>query len=306
MDNQTEAHNCPSNSHRIFLCIYIVPVTILNLILLCFIKFRTLSTMREYKMILYSTTLIDFISAWMQFLIGIRPSLEMDMQTYNFDGFLPPLVESWTIFEGGGLHYLAALETLIANFSFAYGVVPFIYRYFAVCWNYKLRWWQFITLCAMAMFLAAYSAVGFAYISSQFYSENKLIIAQNINCIRSMPSFSAIQSEGQIGVSFAFLRITNILIRAWFYGLAAILYTYAIPIFCVWRIYSAVRHTSMAHVSERAKNIQRQISITIGLQTACPLIVTGGSLIFLYIGIKTEFQKELSFHILFYSFMASP
>jgi hypothetical protein len=68
---QDEPHNCPSIPHRIFLCIYIVPVTLLNLILLCFIKYRTVCSMKEYKMVLYTTTIIDFTSAWMQFLIGI-------------------------------------------------------------------------------------------------------------------------------------------------------------------------------------------------------------------------------------------
>jgi hypothetical protein len=63
-----------------------------------------------------------------------RPSLENDCQTYNFDGFLPPLVEDWMIFRGGRLHYLAAIETFTANFSFAFGTIPFIYRYFAICW----------------------------------------------------------------------------------------------------------------------------------------------------------------------------
>lgn len=36
-----------------------------------------------------------------------------------------------------------------------------------------------------------------------------------------------------------------------------------------------VSQSNMAHVSERSKAIQRQITITIALQAACPLIVTG-------------------------------
>jgi hypothetical protein len=67
-----------------------------------------------------------------------------------------------------------------------------------------------------------------------------------------------------------------------------------------------VRDSNMAQISERSRRIQRQITITIALQSACPLIVTGGSLIFLYIGIKTEFHKDDSFSILFYSFMVFP
>lgn len=59
----------------------------------------------------------------------------------------------------------------------------------------------------MAAFLAAYSALTFAYISAQFYADNRLTIKQDFNCLRSMPSFTAVQSEGQTGVSFAFLRV---------------------------------------------------------------------------------------------------
>jgi hypothetical protein len=96
------------------------------------------------------------------------------------------------------------------------------------------------------------------------------------------------------------------LIRGWFYGLAGILYSYATTLFCGWRVYSMVSHTTLNHVSDRNKAIQRQLTLTIALQAACPLIVTGGALIFLYIGIKIEFHKEDSFSILFYSFMVFP
>jgi hypothetical protein len=58
----------------------------------------------------------------------------MEFQTFNFDGFLPQLVGDWTIFAGGRLQFLALLETFTADFSFAFGVTPFVYRYFAVCW----------------------------------------------------------------------------------------------------------------------------------------------------------------------------
>lgn len=71
MPNYSLAHNCPDPTHRIILCIYIVPVTFINLILLYFIRCKTIENMKDYRMILYATTIIDFISAWMQFLIGI-------------------------------------------------------------------------------------------------------------------------------------------------------------------------------------------------------------------------------------------
>ena len=129
-----EAVNCPSLQHRTFLVVYIIIVTFLNVLLLHFIYYRTVQNMREYKIVLYATTLIDFTSAWMQFLIGIRISLQNDMQIYNLDGFLPQLIGNWEIFTGGKLHYLAMLETSMAAFSLAFGPVPFVYRYFAVCW----------------------------------------------------------------------------------------------------------------------------------------------------------------------------
>ncbi|KAI6181803.1 hypothetical protein M3Y98_00868400 [Aphelenchoides besseyi] len=226
----SEAHNCPSLVHRVILFLYIVPVTVLNLILLAFIRYRTPVLMRQYKLILYTTTAIDFSSAWCQFLIGIRPTLENDQQTFNFDGFLPYLVADWPIFAGGNLHYLSALETFMADFSFAFGIVPFLYRYFAVC-----------CLCFVAALLAAYSSFTYAYISADFYAVNVQLIDRDLNCLRPMPSFTAIQSEGEAGVI-----------------------------------------------------------------ALCPLIITGGSLIFLYIGIKAEFYKEKSFMILFYSFMIFP
>jgi hypothetical protein len=56
------------------------------------------------------------------------------MQTFSFDGLLPQLVEGWSIFADGRLHYLAVLETFSTTFSFGFGIVPFIYRYFSVCW----------------------------------------------------------------------------------------------------------------------------------------------------------------------------
>lgn len=56
------------------------------------------------------------------------------MQVYNLDGFLPALIGDSDFFAGGRLHFLAALETYMAAFSLAFGPVPFIYRYFGVCW----------------------------------------------------------------------------------------------------------------------------------------------------------------------------
>lgn len=56
------------------------------------------------------------------------------MQIYNFDGYLPQLVADWPIFNGGNLHFLAVLETSTAALSFAIGPLPFIYRYFVICW----------------------------------------------------------------------------------------------------------------------------------------------------------------------------
>lgn len=69
--NYSLAHNCVDPTHRLILCIYIVPVTFINAILLYFIRYKTIDSMKDYKMILYATTAIDFISAWAQFLIGI-------------------------------------------------------------------------------------------------------------------------------------------------------------------------------------------------------------------------------------------
>ncbi|KAI6211254.1 hypothetical protein M3Y96_00414200 [Aphelenchoides besseyi] len=295
----SEAHNCPSLVHRVILFLYIVPVTVLNLILLAFIRYRTPVLMRQYKLILYTTTAIDFSSAWCQFLIGIRPTLENDQQTFNFDGFLPYLVADWPIFAGGNLHYLSALETFMADFSFAFGIVPFLYRYFAVCWDYQLRLWQFLSLCFVAALLAAYSSFTYAYISADFYAVNVQLIDRDLNCLRPMPSFTAIQSEGEAG-------LRNFLIRGWFYGLAMILYSYSAVIFCGYRLYVLISKSHLMHMTERSRLIGRQLTLTIGLQALCPLIITGGSLIFLYIGIKAEFYKEKSFMILFYSFMIFP
>jgi hypothetical protein len=65
------AHNCPDPTHRFLLCIYIFFVTFLNLMLMHFIRCKTSDCMKEYRIILYATTLIDFTSAWTQCLIGI-------------------------------------------------------------------------------------------------------------------------------------------------------------------------------------------------------------------------------------------
>lgn len=65
------AHNCVDIRHRVILCIYILIVTFLNSLLLHFIRCKTSECMKDYKMILYMTTVIDFVSAWLQFLIGI-------------------------------------------------------------------------------------------------------------------------------------------------------------------------------------------------------------------------------------------
>ncbi|KAI6231090.1 hypothetical protein M3Y95_00344600 [Aphelenchoides besseyi] len=293
------AHNCPNLTHQIVLYVYIVPVTFFNLLLLYFIRSKTIDSMREYKMVLYTTTIIDFASAWLQFLIGIRPTLENDNQTYNFDGFLPQLVANWSIFSGGNLHYLALMETFAADFSFAFGIMPFCWRYFAVCWDWKLKGWQFLILTCCTAWLALWSSLSFAFMSAQYYEQNSPGVLMDPRCLRSMTSYTGAQSESQTGLQ-------NWLIRGWFYGLAGNLYSYAIVFIAAWRIYANVKKQAFISQSKKAIRTQRQLTLTIGLQALCPMVVTGTSLIWLYIGIKAEFHKEDSFVILFYSFMVFP
>ncbi|KAI6204221.1 hypothetical protein M3Y94_00647600 [Aphelenchoides besseyi] len=118
-------------------------------------------------------------------------------------------------------------------------------------------------------------------------------------CLRSMTSYTGAQSESQTGLQ-------NWLIRGWFYGLAGNLYSYAIVFIAAWRIYANVKKQAFISQSKKAIRTQRQLTLTIGLQALCPMVVTGTSLIWLYIGIKAEFHKEDSFVILFYSFMVFP
>lgn len=66
-----EPLNCPDPEHRAILIIYILLVTFLNLLLMYFIRNKTVANMQDYKLVLYTTTIIDFTSAWLQFLIGI-------------------------------------------------------------------------------------------------------------------------------------------------------------------------------------------------------------------------------------------
>jgi hypothetical protein len=94
--------------------------------------------------------------------------------------------------------------------------------------------------------------------------------------------------------------------RGWFYGLAGILYSYGLVFFCGWRIYVSVGKQAFLFESKKARSTQRQLTITIGLQALCPMVVTGSSLLFLYFGIKAEFHKAESFVFLFYSFMLFP
>lgn len=77
MEVNETAQNCPSAEHRAFLFVYLLGVTFLNVLLLHFIRYKTVQNMMTYKIVLYATTIIDFTSAWMQCAIGIRISLQV-------------------------------------------------------------------------------------------------------------------------------------------------------------------------------------------------------------------------------------
>ncbi|KAI6217623.1 hypothetical protein M3Y95_01209000 [Aphelenchoides besseyi] len=297
----SKAHNCPDIIHRTVLCVYIVIVSVLNLLLLYLIFFKTIKAMADYKMVLFTTTIIDFTSAWSQFLIGIRPTLENDMQTFNFDGFLPYWVADWPMFAGGNLHWLALFETFSSDFSFAFGIMPFLYRYFAVCWDWKLRFWQFFILTCCTAWLAAWSSGSYAWMGSVFYEQNAPGVFYNPNCVRPMTSWTSAQSESNLNPALYYWMF-----RGWSYGYWGILYSYASLFYCGWRIYVRVSSDAFVFESKKARAAARQLTLTITLQAVCPLIVTGGSLIFLYIGLKTEFHKADSFVVLFYSFLVFP
>ncbi|KAI6183320.1 hypothetical protein M3Y97_00476800 [Aphelenchoides bicaudatus] len=271
-----DPQNCPNLGHQVFLVFYIIVVTFLNLLLLHFIRCRTPDTMKEYKKILITTTVIDFISALMQCSIGIRVALVNDMQTFYFDGPFPLLLGNWEIFKGGRLHFLAMLETFSAASSFGFGIVPFIYRYFAVCWNYSLSFRQLFICMLITSLFALWSSLSYAIMSNEFYEQNSPGLPTDPQCLRPIASWTSAQSESTLYGAWTYWMF-----RGWFYGLLGILYSYGFVFFCGWRIFINLGRQSFMFVTARAKSLQRQLNFTLALQSLCPLIITGGSLIFL-------------------------
>ncbi|KAI6183321.1 hypothetical protein M3Y97_00476900 [Aphelenchoides bicaudatus] len=303
--NNLTTFNCPSTEHRFLLAVYIVIVTFLNVLLLYFIRYKTTQNMQTYKIVLYSTTIIDFFSAWSQALIGIRISLQGDMQTYNLDGILPALIGNWEIFSGGRLHFLAMLETFFAAFSLSFGPVAFVYRYFAVCREYKLSPTQFFSIVAFLGFCTLFSAGSYAYMSNMFYDENVLIIPMDPQCLRSLSSWTARQSvRNTDGTPHG--TVEYWLLRGWFYSLSTILGSYFIIFLLGWRIQVALKQQTALFETKKAKEIQKQLNWTIWMQALIPFFTCGIALLFYYYAIRTNTFKLEAFTLQFYSFMVFP
>lgn len=167
--------------------------------------------------------------------------------------------------------------------------------------NHKLTGFQFFLLTCCTGWLAIWSSFSYAIMSNAFFEQNEPGILMDPQCLRSVSSWTSAQSETDL-----YGMATKWMIKGWFFGLCGILYSYGLVFFCGWRIYVSVGKQAFLFESKKTKSAQRQLTITIGLQAVCPMLITGSSLIFLYIGIKAEFHKAESFTFLFYSFMLFP
>ncbi|KAI6181821.1 hypothetical protein M3Y98_00870200 [Aphelenchoides besseyi] len=251
--------NCPQTGSQIYYAIVSGTSILLNTVLILLVKSQTPDQLRPYSEVLLMSVIIDLLSSILQFLTQARPILlgEKHILTFNLDGWLPRLVQNWSLFNGGNLNYIMIPEYIACYFSVCFCCVPFLFRYFMVCWSRRMKRWELVLMIYVLFGFVTISSVSVNYAAAKIYDENiQLLPKANSSCLRFLPQFSERENSYHVDLLGVY--------RVFYYSLLLIVSTYLLNGFCALKIHLFLR--KQVHMSRVLQRLQSQVSWTLAIQ----------------------------------------
>ncbi|KAI6234020.1 hypothetical protein M3Y99_00835200 [Aphelenchoides fujianensis] len=259
--------NCVDQNSTVYFAVVTFFSSLLNLLLLYFIKFETHLMMKPYRKIFYMGAVLDLLTSASIYLTQVRLTNlgEREVLTMCMDGWLPQIFQHWKMFEGGRLNYILIFEYTCCYMVLVYSAVLFVVRYIMIVWNHQLKALEFGLLMFLTFAITCLTSVAITYVAASSYDFNQQFIPiGNSSCTRMLP---------QVLTSVNLNDTTTYRIyTAWFYVSTSFEYSFLVVAACGLRVYLFLSKQAQV-ISATNRSIQRQIALTIGIQAANPFLV---------------------------------
>ncbi|CAD5212079.1 unnamed protein product [Bursaphelenchus xylophilus] len=274
--------NCVNYTNRdVFQTVSVLAV-VANGLLYRLIRKHTPFVMSGYKKVLYTSCIFDGLAAISHFSILLRPSMEQDVAVANFDGPLPHFIDSMGLLQDGRLAYLMIVEMAFQFNTLVYSFVPFTYRYFHIVRNVRFTNLKFACLCVGYVAPTILLATVHPLLAKETYEHMVLYLGPATGgCLRRIPFYD----------SRVFYEQPYVLISYWaLHGMWFVMLFPLISLFCAFQVYRKLNQDVQRATA--LKNLQRQITIVLTVQTAVPFVSVALPVAYVIYHLTTQGHSE--------------